>query len=182
MTPFLVIGIAGLVLLAVSLLLGDVLDGVVDGLFDGLGSELFSTATIGAFVAAFGFAAAGVDGAAGPLPVALAAGSGAGLLFAWFAVRLTRLVRDGGSDATVSTDDAIGRDGTVTTAIPADGLGTVRILVGGHVLRLNARATEPIPSGTAVHVTAVLSPTAVTVAPVWPLDPAPLDPALDPPH
>lgn len=171
MTPFLIIGIVGLALLAVSLLFGDVLDGVGDGLLGGLGGDLFSTAVIGAFISAFGFGAAAVDAADGPLAVAVPVGVGAGVLFAWFAARLTNLVRGGGSDATLQTDDAIGRDGTVTTEIPADGLGTVRVLVGGHVLRLNARATEQIPSGTAIHVTGVLSPTAVTVAPVWPLDP-----------
>jgi len=171
MTPFLIIGIVGLTLLALSLLFGDVLDGVGDGFLDGLGGDLFSTAVIGAFISAFGFGAAAVDGADGPLALAVPVGVGAGVIFAWFAARLTRLVRGGGSDATVSTDDTIGRDGTVTTEIPHDGLGTVRVLVGGHVLRLNARAAEPIPSGTAVHVTGVLSPTAVTVAPVWPLEP-----------
>lgn len=170
MTPFLFIGIVGLALLAISLLLGDVLDGLLDGLSGALGGDAFSTAVIGAFVSAFGFGAATVDGVGAPLVVAVPVGVAAGVAFGWFAGWLTALVRGGGSDATLSTDDAIGRDGTVTTEIPADGLGTVRVLVGGHVLRLNARATEPIPSGTAIHVTGVLSPTAVTVAPVWPLE------------
>jgi hypothetical protein len=40
-------------------------------------------------------------------------------------------------------------------------------LLGGHVVRLNARAEQPVPAGTGIHVTAVLSPTAVSVAPLW---------------
>ncbi|WP_122819085.1 NfeD family protein [Nocardioides pantholopis] len=168
MTTFLVIGVLGLVLLTVSLVVGDFLDGVLDGLFDGLGGDVFSTAVIGAFVSAFGFGAAAAEGADLPLGVVLPVGLGAGLVFGWFATWLTGLVRGGGSDGTPSTSDAVGHEGSVTTEIPADGLGTVRILVGGHVIRLNARAELPIPAGTAVHVTGVLSPTAVTVAPVWP--------------
>ena len=46
-------------------------------------------------------------------------------------------------------------------------LGVVRVLVGGHPLRLNARADRALETGIQVHVTGVLSPTAVTVAPVW---------------
>lgn len=52
------------------------------------------------------------------------------------------------------------------TGVPPDGFGVVSILVGGHILRLNARAEQSLTTGTEVHVTSVLSPTAVTVAPV----------------
>lgn len=42
--------------------------------------------------------------------------------------------------------DALGREGTVTSDIPVDGFGTVRVLLGGHVVRprpkpLRARST-----------------------------------------
>ncbi len=97
------------------------------------------------------------------MPVGIVAGVG----FGWFAAWLTRLLRDGGSDGTPATDDALGREGTVTSDIPGDGFGTVRVLLGGHVVRLNARADRPVAAGTEVHVTSILSPTAVTVAPVW---------------
>ncbi len=53
------------------------------------------------------------------------------------------------------------------TGIPDDGFGTVRVLLGGHVVRVNARAEHTVAAGTDVHVTGILSPTAVTVAPVW---------------
>ncbi|WP_164519653.1 NfeD family protein [Nocardioides ferulae] len=163
MTVFLVIGLVGLVLLGVSLVLGDVFDGALDA----LAGDAFSSAVIGAFVAATGFGGAAAQALEAPMVVALPAGLAAGVVFGWFAWWLTRLIRDGGSDATVSIDDTVGRDGKVLTSIPTDGFGVVNILVGGHTLRLNARADQPLEPGTEVHVTSVLSPTAVTVAPIW---------------
>jgi membrane-bound ClpP family serine protease len=162
-TVFVVIGVVGLLLLGVSLLLGDLLDGVGDV----IPSDLFSTEVIGGFVAALGFGGAAADSAGAPGVVAWPVGIAAGVLFGWFAAWLTRLVKGGGSDATLSTDDSVGRSGRVVSAIPEDGFGSVTIAVGGHTLRLNARADAPIDPGTEVHVTGVISPTAVTVAPVW---------------
>jgi membrane-bound ClpP family serine protease len=162
-TTFLVIGLIGLALLALSLVLGDVLDGALDA----LAGDVFSSAVLGAFIAATGFGGAAAQGFGAPTVLALPVGLVAGVVFGSFAVWLTRLIRDGGSDATITTDDAIGREGRVVTGIPADGFGVVNILVGGHTMRLNAKAEQPIQPGTQVHVTSVLSPSAVTVAPVW---------------
>jgi len=162
-TAFLVLGIAGLVLLAVSLVLGDLLDGALDA----LAGDAFSTAVIGAFVSAFGFGAAAMDAAGFGLVAALPVGLGAGVAFGWFAAWLTRLVRGGATHEAPGTEDTVGREGQVVTGIPADGFGVVRLYVGGQLLRVNARADQPLEVGTAVHVTGVLSPTAVTVAPVW---------------
>lgn len=163
MTTFLVIGLIGLALLALSLVLGDVLDGALDA----LAGDVFSSAVLGAFIAATGFGGAAAQGFGAPTVLALPVGLVAGVVFGSFAVWLTRLIRDGGSDSTLTTDDAIGREGRVVTGIPADGFGVVNILVGGHTMRLNAKAEQPIQPGTQVHVTSVLSPSAVTVAPVW---------------
>ena len=64
--------------------------------------------------------------------------------------------------------DTVGLVGRVLTDIPGGGsYGVVRVSVGGHVLQCNASAVLAIPSGTEVSITGVLSPTAVTVAPVW---------------
>jgi membrane protein implicated in regulation of membrane protease activity len=166
-TTYLAIGIAGLALLALSLLVGDLFDGMLGGLGDALSSDWFSSAVLGGFVSAFGFGGALAQGLGAPAIVALPIGVVAGGVFGWFASWLTRLLRGSGSDDTPSTEDTLGRDATVITGIPADGFGTVRVQLGGHVLRLNARAERPLEAGTDVHVTGVLSPTAVTVAPVW---------------
>ncbi len=40
-------------------------------------------------------------------------------------------------------------------------------MIGGHSVQLNAKAEAPVDPGTEVHVTQILSPTAVLVAPVW---------------
>ena len=163
MTTFLVIGLVGLALVAVSLVLGDLFDGV----FDALAGDVFSSAVIGGFVSAFGFGAALMQGLGTPAVVSVPVGLGAGVVVGSLAWWLTKLVKDGGSDATLTADDALGRSGRVISAIPADGFGAVRLMIGGHSVQLNAKAETPVEPGTEVHVTAILSPTAVLVAPVW---------------
>ncbi|WP_028653712.1 NfeD family protein [Nocardioides halotolerans] len=163
MTTFLVIGIVGLVLVGVSLVLGDLFDGV----FDALAGDVFSSAVLGGFVSAFGFGAALMQGLGAPAVVSVPVGVGAGVVVGWLAWGLTKLVKDGGSDGTLSSDDALGRSGRVISAIPADGYGSVRLMIGGHSVQLNAKADRPVEPGTEVHVTEILSPTAVQVSPVW---------------
>lgn len=58
----------------------------------------------------------------------------------------------------------MGHEGRVVTGIPAEGLGVVQVNVGGTTSKLNARAGQPLATGTRVHVTETLSPTAVTEA------------------
>lgn len=163
MTTFLIVGGLGLLLLFVSLVLGDLLDGV----FDALTGDIFSTAVIGGFIAAFGFGGALVQDLTGSAVVGGVAGLGFGAVAAAGTVGLTRLVKDGASDATLTAADSLGRPGRVISQIPADGLGTVRLAIGGHTVQLSARADQPVEPGTEVHVTEILSPTSVRVAPVW---------------
>ncbi len=56
MTTFLILGGAGLALILVTLVVGDVLDGVLH--LDVLDSDLFSVSSLAAFVGAFGFGGA----------------------------------------------------------------------------------------------------------------------------
>ncbi|TNC31752.1 hypothetical protein [Mumia zhuanghuii] len=163
MSVYVVLGLVGLVLLAASLLIGD----LFEGLTDLLPGDAFSSAVIGGFVAAFGFGGAFAEALALPLLVTLPVAVVSGVVVAWFAGWLTGLVRGGGSDGTPSITDSVGRSGRVVSEIPRDGYGLVRIVVGGHTLQLNARAAGPLGAGSEVHVTEVLSPTAVTVAPAW---------------
>lgn len=167
MTTYLLVAGLGMLLLLVSLTLGDLLDGALDA----LAGDTFSTAVIGAFVSALGLGGALAEGLGAPLALSLPAGIVAGVSFGWLAAWLTRLLRSGTSGATPATDDTVGREGVVVTAIPAEGFGTVKVVVAGHALRLNARldADHPLPveAGTRVHVTGTLSPTAVVVAPTW---------------
>jgi membrane-bound ClpP family serine protease len=163
LTTFLVIGLVGLALVGISLVLGDLFDGV----FDALAGDVFSSAVVGGFVSAFGFGAALMQGLGAPGVVSVPVGIAAGLVVGWLAWWLTRLVKDSSSDATLTPEDALGRSGRVITSIPAEGYGTVRLMIGGHSVQLNAKASAPVEPGTEVHVTEILSPTAVLVAPVW---------------
>lgn len=163
MTVFLVLGLVGLGVLLLSLVAGDLLDGA----FQALEADWISTAALGGFVSAFGFGGAVADGAGAPVPVSLAVGAASGVVVGWLALWLTRLVKNGPSDGTVSIGDSVGQVAKVITAIPAEGYGVVRVVVGGHPLQLNASAHLPIEAGAEVNVTGVLSPTAVSVTEVW---------------
>ncbi|HSN42888.1 MAG TPA: hypothetical protein VLR88_02385, partial [Propionibacteriaceae bacterium] len=56
MTTFLIIGGVGIVLVALTLILGDVADGVLG--LDALDNDLFSISSLAAFIGAFGFGGA----------------------------------------------------------------------------------------------------------------------------
>lgn len=161
MALFLALGVIGLVVIAVSLVVGDLHGGVLDA----LGADWFSTEVVGAFVSALGFGGAIAVQSGAPDGVATLVGIAAGVVFGAGAAGLVRLVRGGATDDVPAADDVVGRDGRVLSAVPADGFGAIEVWVGGHTLRFNARAELPLEAGTRVHVTGVLSPTAVTVAP-----------------
>lgn len=163
MSAFLVLGVVGLLVLLVSLVVGDLVDGVLDG----IAGDWFSTEVVGSFVAALGFGGAIGLQAGLPTPIAVVVGLGAGVGFGSLGAWLTRLVRGGATDDTPTVDDTVGREGVVVSAIPGEGLGAVRIYLGGHTLTFNARAELELEAGTRVHVTGTLSPTAVSVAPLW---------------
>ena len=168
MTLFLVLGFVGLGLVALSLVVGDHLEAAFGGAFNALEGDVFSTAVLGGFISAFGFGAAAADGGGLPTPLALLIGGGSGVVVGWFAWWLTRLVKDGPSDGTVSISDTVGQVARVLTDIPGgQSYGVVRVSVGGHVMQCNASALLAIEAGSEVSITGVLSPTAVTVAPVW---------------
>ena len=163
MALFLVLGIVGLAVIAVSLVLGDLHGGALES----LGGDWFSTEVVGAFVSALGFTGAIAVQSGAPDGAAVVVGVAAGIVFGAGAASLTRLVRGGATDHTPDAGDTVGHGGKVVSAVPDDGYGSVEVWLGGHTLRFNARSEVPIDAGTAVHVTGVLSPTAVTVAPVW---------------
>lgn len=156
----LVIGGVGILLLLVSLVLGDLVDGIIDG----IGPDFLSGLAVAGFLAAFGFVGALVLGAGASGPVAIIAGLVAGVAAgAASGYATTRLMR-GGDESTVRSARLVGLSGTVVEPVPENGYGMVSVVAAGHITRLNARADGPLPSGTAVVVTGVLSPTAVTVA------------------
>ncbi|NHA70025.1 hypothetical protein [Phycicoccus flavus] len=156
----LVIGGVGIALLLVSLVLGD----VVDGLLDSVGPDAFSGLAIAGFLAAFGFVGALTMNAGASGGVAVLAGVVAGVAAGAGAGYASSRLMQGGDEATVRSSGLVGLRGTVVEPVPDDGYGMVSVVASGHITRLNARADEPLRSGTAVVVTAVLSPTSVMVS------------------
>lgn len=156
---FLIIGGIGILLLLISLVVGDFLDS-----FD-FGGDLFSGAALAGFLGAFGFAGAIThdlqDSLGLSMAVGLAAGVAIGAAVGWASLQLKK----GGDEANVRTGDLTGQEATVVSPIPEDGFGEVSIVVSGHITKLHARAAAGLSAGTPVTITAVLSPTSVMVAP-----------------
>ncbi|WP_406129594.1 hypothetical protein [Streptomyces sp. NBC_00989] len=169
MTWFLGLGIAGVVLLVLSL----VLDGVLEGLFDGVGvleglfDGLLSLPVIAGFVSMLGFSGAIVMGTTDLGAVgATAVGVPAGVATGWLAYRLSRALMDDRSGAAPRNDDLIGAPGSVVTAIPADGFGEVLVHLAGQPVKLAAKSPVPVARGAEIWVQETLSHTAVSVRPV----------------
>lgn len=158
MFVFLVIGCVGVVLLLISLVIGDHLNSA----FDALDNDLISGAAVAGFLGALGFVGALVLDGTGSTAIAVIAGIVAGVLLGlgvgWVSNRLRT-----GDDSGVNTSSLVGRTATVMNAIPADGYGEISMVASGHLTKLNARAVEPVAPGRTVVITGVLSPTAVLV-------------------
>ena len=158
-----VVGVLGVVLLLASLVFGDLLDGLVDSA--DLGGGILSTEVIGAFLAAFGLGAALLSaGLSASTGAALTGGVAAGLVTGAIAALISRSFLNMPTDATPAARHLDGRVARVVTRIPADGLGEVALTVGGHRMKLSARADGPIAAGSDVVIVAVTSPTSVVVS------------------
>ncbi|MET8472315.1 hypothetical protein ABZY90_37410 [Streptomyces sp. NPDC006422] len=166
MTWFLGLGIAGVVLLVLSL----VLDGVLEGIFDGVGAldgvfdGLLSLPVIAGFVSMLGFGGAIVLGSTdlGAAP-ATAIGAGAGVGAGWLTWKLTRALMRDQTAITPRGDDLVGSAGTVVTAIPGEGYGEVLLHLAGQPVKYAAKSAIAVARGTEVWVEDVLSPTSVAV-------------------
>jgi membrane protein implicated in regulation of membrane protease activity len=160
---FLIIGGIGVAILALALIGGE-LAGFFDAGFDGA----VSTEAIAGFVGVFGFGAAtttALVGAedAGTLVLASGVGLAAAIPATFLIARLSRAAHDMATDDTPQRSDLIGTTGVVISPIPAGGYGEVRLQLGGHRLKLNARADEPMALGAPVLVVEAPSDTSVVV-------------------
>ncbi|MFF8194751.1 hypothetical protein ACF05L_28685 [Streptomyces bobili] len=166
---FLGLGIAGVVLLVLSL----VFDGFLEGLFDGVGvldgllDGVLSLPVIAGFVSMLGFSGAIAMGTTGVGAVgATAIGTPAGLVTGWLAYRLSRMLLSDRSGVAPRDVDLIGASGSVVTAIPAAGYGEVLVHLAGQPVKLAAKSPVPVARGAEVWVEGTLSQTAVSVRPV----------------
>lgn len=172
MTAFIVIGAVGLAVVLLSLILGDLLDGIFGALDFDVGGGIFSAPVLGSFLAAFGFGAALIMFTAGTnATVGALGGLGSGAVVGGVALMLMRSLINMPTDETPTTSGLEGAPGLVITRIPEEGYGEVTVRHHGKQHKYNARATRALASGTQVRVTAVLSASAVLVAPAD--DPAP---------
>jgi len=159
---FLLIGGIGVVLLAASLFLGDVLHlGHPD--MDGP----FSVPSVAGFVGAFGFGGAIAASILGGGVVSVIVGVVAGVIIAVPSaigtVALARAADRMRTDATPTRTDLVGRIGVVVTPIPQQGYGEVRISMGGQPVKLNAKSDKPVALGARVFVVEAPSDTSVVV-------------------
>ncbi|GAA2998943.1 hypothetical protein JCM13580A_34320 [Streptomyces drozdowiczii] len=167
MTLFLGLGIAGVALLALSLVFDGILEGLFGGLLEGLFGGLVSLPVIAGFLSMLGFGGAIVLGTTGAGTLAATvAGVAAGLVAAVLTWRFSRALMRDQTDATPRNEDLVGTSGSVVTAIPADGYGEVLLRLGGQLVKLSARSAVPVARGAEIWVEAALSSTSVSVRPV----------------
>ena len=173
---FLVIGVLGVVVLLLSLFVGE---------FGELGMDVdadgpFSVPAVAAVLGGIGFGgAAAVSLLPASLPdavtalLALAVGLGVAVPLAWGAIRLSRALTDMPTQPTLTRHSLVGAQGVVVSAVPSPGYGEVRLALAGQQLKFSARSDSPLPAGTPVYVVEALSDTAVEVVSTAP-DPLPL--------
>ena len=151
---FVLAALVGGGLLLITVLLDDVLGGMLDALhidFSIGGVSLMPPLL--AFIAMFGvggiFATQVLD-----LHGAPAAGVGVGFGIVGFGVAyvLFRALRRAEGSRPFSVGDLVGREGSVSVAIPAGRLGTVYVRAEGQTQELSATASEDLPGGTPVKV------------------------------
>jgi membrane protein implicated in regulation of membrane protease activity len=166
MTAFIVIGAVGLVVVLASLLLGDLVDGLFDAFDVDFGGGIFSAPVLGSFLAEFGFGAALIMFATGTnATLGALGGLFSGAVVGGLALTMMRSLMNMPTDETPTITGLEGTTGLVITRIPEEGYGEVTIRHHGGQHKYNARATQPLASGTQVRVTGVLSASAVLVEP-----------------
>lgn len=155
---FIVIGIVGAVLLVSSLVFDDLIDGLVPDL------PYISGPVVGAFLAAFGLVGWYADRGVGAAMIWALVGAGlGGLLVGTATWKFTATLLNMPTDATPTTGSLVGKSGRVVTPVRAGGIGEVLVVLGGASTKYTATADADLPTGAAVVVTAVESPTKVRV-------------------
>lgn len=153
---YLLIGAVGLVLLAVTLLLGDFFD------FE---TPFLSGTAISAALSGFGLVGAIAQDTGASDTVTLAAGLVSGLVLGAVVGLVTAKLRSTPTDETPNATNIIGARGYALGRLSPDAWGEVSLQVAGHTMKLNARCDEAVPAGTPVVVLVSLSGSAVKVAP-----------------
>lgn len=166
MTVFLAIAGMGFVFLLISLVFGELFSHLDFGGghdLDHGGPGIFSTRILSVFVTCFGaFGAIATNYGVSPAPAA-AIGTGGGAVFAGMLYAFARFLWEQQSSTDVTSGDLVGRSGRVVIAIPAGGVGQVRVQIGEQLLDKIARSEDGagLPDNAAVVVLSVLGETVV---------------------
>ena len=164
-TIFLVVGGLSVLLLLIAVVIGDL------GHFAADADGPFSLPAVAAFLGGGGFAGAAasslLEGHLDDTPrllASLGAGAVVALPLAFGAIRLMSALIRMNTDETLTGAGLLGTHGVVVTPIAGPGaFGEVRLTLGGHTLKYNARSQHPLPVGTPVYVIDVPTETSVEV-------------------
>jgi membrane protein implicated in regulation of membrane protease activity len=168
MTVFLAIAAIGFIFLLLSLVFGELFDhldlgGGVDHDLDHGGPGIFSTRILSVFVTCFGaFGAIATQYGMTPAPAA-AVGLVGGVVFGGILWGFARFLWAQQASSDVATTDLVGRHGRVVVAIPAGGVGQVRIQLGEQLIDKIARCEDgsAVADNAPVAVESVLGETVV---------------------
>lgn len=174
LSVFLCLGAIGFLFLLASFLLGEVFghfdtdhdvyfehDIAHDVAHDGPG--VFNARIISMFITAFGgFGAIGVYLGLGTLVSSLV-GLAGGFLFGWLVYLFARFLYSQQASSIHNTSDLLGLSAQVIVAIPANGLGQVRCIVGESAIEKIARSTDgnAIAENTTVFVEEISGETVI---------------------
>jgi membrane protein implicated in regulation of membrane protease activity len=163
-TVFLAICAAGFLFLMVALIFGGLFDFFeADHDFDAGGPGFFSTRVMAVFVTTFGGAGAvATYYGFSPIPASLV-GFATGLVFGGAIYALARVLYQQQATTEVRSSDLVGAVGRVVIAIPAGGVGQIRVRLGEELMDKIARTRDgaAIPENTAVKVDEVLGETVI---------------------
>ncbi|KQS66817.1 hypothetical protein ASG41_10375 [Modestobacter sp. Leaf380] len=175
---FLAVGGLGIVVLVLSLVVGEI------GEFGGDVDGPFSVPALAAGLGGVGFGGAAASALLPRLPgvvtvlLCLVAGLVVALPLAAGAVKLSAGLRDMPTEPTLTAGHLLGSQGVVVSTVPAGGYGEVRLTVAGQHLKYAARSDVTLPAGTPVYVVDTPSPTSVEVVSTAPENPHPPAPEL----
>lgn len=163
---FLVIAFAGFVFLAIAMVFGEIFDffgGDADHDIGDGGPSFLSGRVLSVFITAFGGTGALATHFGAGVLAASVAGFLSGLVFGGATYAFARLLFNQQASTDVSSPDLVWKNARVTVAIPANGLGQVRLQIGEEIVDKVARSKsgEAIAANSIVIVEQMLGEVAI---------------------
>ena len=160
-TVFLGIGAAGFAFLLVSLAFGGIFehfDHSFDHPGDHGGPSILSSRVLSVFVTAFGGFGALASNAGYSLAASSGVGFGSGVFFGGIIYYFARFLFGQQASTEVRASDMAGRSARVVVAIPANGVGQIRVQVGEELVDKIAKSHDgaALPENSIVKIESVL--------------------------